>query len=60
MAKQQPDHGHDEDKQSSNERTFAREGPAPPQNETGDSVDEMNRAADDAMLRNVRPDDQID
>jgi hypothetical protein len=46
--------------QSSEQPTFAREGPTPPQNDTGKTVDEMNRAAEDALLRNVTPDEQVD
>ena len=40
--------------------TFKREGPQPATNDTGGTVEEMNRAAEDAMLRNVRPDEAID
>ena len=50
----------DDPNQSSDGPTFAREGPTPPQNDTGKSVDDMNRAAADALLRNIRPDEQID
>jgi hypothetical protein len=50
----------DEAKPSNERQTFAREGLTPTQNDTSGSVDEMNRAAEDALLRNVRPDEQID
>ena len=38
--------------------TFAREGPTPPQIDTGDSVDEMNKAAEAALRRNIAPEPQ--
>jgi hypothetical protein len=38
------------------EETFKREGPEPPAGDTGETVEEMNEAARDAVLRNVRPD----
>jgi hypothetical protein len=55
-------HRRDEDERTrpSEEATFAREGPNPPRNDSGQSVEEMNRKAEDALLRNVRPDEQID
>jgi hypothetical protein len=37
------------------EETFKREGPEPPAGDTGDTVEEMNDAARDAVLRNIRP-----
>jgi hypothetical protein len=52
--------GDSDQNESSTESTFAREGPSPPQNDTGQSVDEMNRRAEESVLRNVRPDEQID
>jgi hypothetical protein len=60
MVKQQPADSDNEPKQSSEESTFAREGPTPPRNDSGRTVDEMNRAAEDALLRNVTPDERVD
>jgi hypothetical protein len=40
--------------------TFKREGPEPSRNDSGETVEEMNRAAEDALLRNVTPDEAID
>ena len=39
---------------------FKREGPNPPGRKTGHSIDEMNRAAEDSVSRNVEPDKQSD
>jgi len=39
---------------------FKREGPTSADADTGDTVEEMNRAAEDALLKNVRPDEAID
>lgn len=36
--------------------TFKREGPEPAENPTGRNVEEMNREAEDAVIRNVEPD----
>jgi hypothetical protein len=40
--------------------TFKREGPTPATRDSGGSVDEMNRAAEDSIVRNVTPDEQTD
>jgi hypothetical protein len=40
--------------------TFKREGPTPATRDSGDSVAEMNRAAEDSVVRNVTPDEQTD
>jgi hypothetical protein len=37
--------------------TFKREGPTPPGNSTGNSIDDMNRAAEESLVRNIRPDE---
>ena len=39
---------------------FKREGPNPPGRKTGHSIDEMNRAAEESLIRNVTPDEQVD
>ena len=39
------------------DETFKREGPEPPAGDTGRTVEEMNEAARDALLRNIRPDE---
>jgi hypothetical protein len=39
---------------------FNREGPNPPGRKTGHSIDEMNRAGDEAVITNVEPDQQVD
>ncbi len=44
----------------SEQETFKREGPQPAQNDTGRNVDEMNRAAEESVIRNVTPDEQTD
>jgi hypothetical protein len=36
--------------------TFKREGPTPADAPSGDSVEEMNRAAEESTRRNIRPD----
>jgi len=51
------DAGNHDDQDTS---AFKREGPTPSNADTGGSVDEMNRNAEDALLRNVRPDEQVD
>jgi hypothetical protein len=51
----------DRDKdQAPDEATFAREGPASPENDTGSSVAEMNRKAERALLRNITVEDQTE
>jgi hypothetical protein len=40
--------------------TFKREGPAPAEKDSGRNVEEMNRAAEDSLVRNVTPDEQTD
>jgi hypothetical protein len=40
--------------------TFKREGPTPAANDSGGTVDEMNRAAEESVIRNVTPDEQTD
>jgi hypothetical protein len=60
MVDRQHEETSDRPKESSEHTTFAREGPTPPQNDTGETVEEMNRAAEDALLRNIRPDQQVD
>jgi hypothetical protein len=40
--------------------TFKREGPAPATNDSGGSVDEMNREAEESLVRNVEPDQPVD
>ena len=42
------------------ETTFKREGPVPAGRDTGDSVDDMNRAAEQSIVRNVEPDEAVD
>jgi hypothetical protein len=37
--------------------TFKREGPKPADAPSGESVEEMNRAAEESARRNIRPDD---
>ena len=39
--------------------TFKREGP-PPQGDTGRDIDEMNEKAEESVIRNVEPDQQVD
>ena len=40
--------------------TFKREGPTPATEDTGRTVEEMNRAAEDSLIRNTTPDQQTD
>jgi len=40
--------------------TFKREGPNPPGRSTGNSVDDLNRAAYESVINNVEPDQQVD
>lgn len=51
-----PDRKSEADTPQAAEETFKREGPEPPAGDTGETVDEMNEAAHDAVLRNIRPD----
>ena len=39
---------------------FKREGPTPASEDTGDTVDEMNREAERSIIRNIRPEDTTD
>ena len=39
---------------------FKREGPTPATEDTGRTVDEMNRAAEESLIRNTTPDQQTD
>jgi hypothetical protein len=43
--------------QDSEAETFKREGPTPPANSTGNSIEDMNRAAEESLVRNIRPDE---
>jgi hypothetical protein len=56
-ARQQPDA---QGIQSPEAETFKREGPTPPGNSTGESIDDMNRAAEESVVRNIRPDEHTD
>lgn len=40
--------------------SFKREGPGPATNDTGGDVDEMNREAEESLIRNVEPDQPTD
>ena len=39
---------------------FKREGPNPPGQPTGQSVDDMNNAAYKSVINNIEPDQQVD
>ncbi len=40
--------------------TFKREGPAPATNDSGETVEDMNREAEESLVRNVEPDEPVD
>lgn len=56
MAKKTPDREDQKPSPRAAEETFKREGPVPPAGDTGDTVEDMNEAAREAVLRNIRPD----
>ncbi len=56
----QPDPASGEHTAGRGGETFKREGPEPPDRGTGDSVEEMNEIAREALLRNIRPDPSDD
>ena len=39
------------------EETFKREGPDPAKGDSGESIDEMNDAAEESVEQNIAPDD---
>ena len=43
-----------------NNETFKREGPEPAQNDTGRTVEDMNNKAEESVIRNITPDEQVD
>ena len=40
--------------------TFKREGAEPAEHDTGRDVDEMNRKAEESLIRNVEPHESVD
>lgn len=50
----------DRTKVVSAEEKFKREGPEPAKGDTGDTVEEMNKAAEDSLIQNVEPHESID
>jgi hypothetical protein len=60
MTTSEPDDQKEERIPSGTGTAFAREGPQPPEQDTGDSVAAMNKAAKEALIRNIRPDESVD
>lgn len=55
MAEQHRPHGEPPEAPETADETFKREGPVPAGGSTGETVEDMNQAARDALLRNIRP-----
>jgi hypothetical protein len=60
MKTSEPEDQKDDGNPSGPGTAFAREGPQPPEEDTGDSVAAMNEAAKKSVIRNIRPDDSVD
>ena len=55
-----PNQQHEAPRERGTAETFKREGPAPAAGDTGDTVEEMNKKAEESVIRNIRPDEAVD